>query len=121
MGSALNRAAKGSQLVIQGAKGLSRNVHARTRQPTPPVIPRASRRRNAGPGGQQIPPDRRGEKQGLLTLRLCSLSISTPSSRLLPLPPPQSLTSPKGPSTGIVAPPHPPRQTSRIGDWGQPY
>jgi hypothetical protein len=47
MGSALNLAVKGSQFVIQGAKGPARNVHARTRQPTPPGIPRASRPRNA--------------------------------------------------------------------------
>lgn len=53
MGSALNLAAKGSQFVIQEAKGLPRNVHARTRQSAPLGIPRASWRRNAGPRGQK--------------------------------------------------------------------
>lgn len=84
MSSALNLAAKGSQFVIRGAKGLSRNVHAMTRQPTVPGIPRESRPRSAGPRGQ-IPPRVEGsEKQDLLTLGLCLLSISTLSTQPLP-------------------------------------
>lgn len=116
MSSTLNLAAKGSQFVIQGAKGLSRNVHARTRQPTVPGIPRESRPRNAGPRGQQIPPRVEGsEKQDLLTLGLCLLSISTPFTQPLPRSfffpwRPSLLCLPRAPGIDIMASPHPPRQ-----------
>lgn len=118
MGSALNLAAKSSQFVIQEAKGLPRNVHARTRQSAPLGIPRASWRRNAGPRGQKSLGALRGEAEPTDSWALFAINQhpfhAAPSSCLfcffLNCWRPRLLRLSKGPGTGIMAPPHPPRQ-----------
>lgn len=123
MGSAPSLAAKGSQFVIQGANSLTRNVHARTRQPAParpsqsiePAGRRASRTANPSGGG--------GQKQDLGTVWHCLLPVSTPSKQPLPRaffffwrPSLPRLPRPRHRHYGSSSP----SQASCIGDWGQP-
>lgn len=102
--------------VIQGAKGLVRNVRARMRQPAPAGHSQSIAPAERRAWGQQIPSRGGGEKQDLVTLRLCLLLASTPSTQSLPRafsPPPWRLNLsrlPRAPAQAFMPSPHPPRQ-----------